>query len=143
MENIHKLRESVLEAITGVIQGMKENEPQLQQGLQQYTPAIMAFLQMVNNDEDCPIEVTKAATGVLGCDLSPLSNVVSTTVHLYRVSLVTHMCRAICHLYTCRDICGVMGPMVKPMLGQEFVGQVSYRSTFALAAVERRSLGSH
>ena len=66
MENIHKLRESVLGAITGVIQGIKGNLPQLQQGMQAYTQQIMQFLQLVDADEDCPIEVTKAATGVLG-----------------------------------------------------------------------------
>ena len=66
MENIHKLRESVLGAITGVIMGIKGNLPQLQQGMQAYTQQIMQFLQLVDADEDCPIEVTKAATGVLG-----------------------------------------------------------------------------
>ena len=67
IDNIHKLRESVLEAITGVIQGMKGHGPRLQQGLQQYAQPIMAFLQMVNNDEKCPIKVMEAATGLLGC----------------------------------------------------------------------------
>ena len=68
MENIHKLRESVLEAITGIIQGVKGQPPfaVLQPAMAAYAEPIMQFLRVVDNDEDCPIEVVKAATGVLG-----------------------------------------------------------------------------
>ena len=44
IENIHRLRESVLEAITGIIQGGKTNREMLQQGMMQYAEQIMQFL---------------------------------------------------------------------------------------------------
>lgn len=52
----------------GVVQGVKGDLPQLQAGMQPYGEQIMRFLQVIDSDEDCPIEVIKAATGVLGCD---------------------------------------------------------------------------
>lgn len=50
MENIHKLRESVLEAITGIIQGVKGQPPfaVLQGGMAQYAEPIMQFLRVVD-----------------------------------------------------------------------------------------------
>jgi importin subunit beta-1 len=73
IENVHKLRESVLEAMTGIIQGLKKNLEILGQGLQQYAPQIMEFLKVIATEEDTPPEVLKAAVGVLGdlCDGLP------------------------------------------------------------------------
>ena len=44
VENIQRLRESVLEAITGIIQGVKSNRGMLEQGMMQYAEQIMQFL---------------------------------------------------------------------------------------------------
>jgi hypothetical protein len=46
VENVHRLRESVLEAITGIIQGVKGNPEMLATGLMQnnYAQQIMEFL---------------------------------------------------------------------------------------------------
>ena len=81
IENINKLRESVLEAITGIIQGMKKSPEHLVQGLQPHAANIIEFLKTLATEEDTPPEVLKAATGVLGdmCDglmghIKPLLN---------------------------------------------------------------------
>ena len=44
VENIQRLRESVLDAITGIIQGVKSNRGMLEQGMMQYAEQIMQFL---------------------------------------------------------------------------------------------------
>ena len=81
IEDINKLRESVLEAITGIIQGMKKSPEHLVQGLQPHAANIIEFLKTLATEEDTPPEVLKAATGVLGdmCDglmghIKPLLN---------------------------------------------------------------------
>lgn len=67
IDNINDLRRSVLEAITGIIQGLGPKSPQvLVEGLSPHAVDIVEFLKMVAAEEDTPEEVIKAGTGVLG-----------------------------------------------------------------------------
>jgi importin subunit beta-1 len=64
IEYVNQLREGILEAYTGIIQGLKDGKRV--ELLLPYNEAIMDFLEMLSNDENRDYEVMSKAAGLIG-----------------------------------------------------------------------------
>eukprot|EP00562_Extubocellulus_spinifer_P003635 CAMPEP_0178537046 /NCGR_PEP_ID=MMETSP0696-20121128/36395_1 /TAXON_ID=265572 /ORGANISM="Extubocellulus spinifer, Strain CCMP396" /LENGTH=871 /DNA_ID=CAMNT_0020169277 /DNA_START=56 /DNA_END=2671 /DNA_ORIENTATION=+ len=64
IEYVNSLREGILEAYTGIVQGLKDGGKAA--ALMPYTDAIFSFLDMLSQDETRDIEVLGKAVGLLG-----------------------------------------------------------------------------
>uniref|UniRef100_A0A7S1UHI3 Importin N-terminal domain-containing protein n=2 Tax=Phaeomonas parva TaxID=124430 RepID=A0A7S1UHI3_9STRA len=64
IEYLQELRVSVLEAFTGILQGMVEDRKQL--ALVQYLPSVLNFLERISQDPNRTDELIKEACGVIG-----------------------------------------------------------------------------
>jgi len=64
IEYVNKLREGILEAYTGIIQGMKDGSRV--EVLLPYVDAIMGFLKLLSEDENRDSEVITKSAGLIG-----------------------------------------------------------------------------
>jgi importin subunit beta-1 len=64
IDYVNVLREGILEAYTGIVQGLKDsNRAEI---LMPYVESIMGFLEFVNNDENIDVAVINKAVGLIG-----------------------------------------------------------------------------
>jgi hypothetical protein len=125
VDSLNRLRESIFEAFTGIIQGLRTDN--VADNFLQYVPSVVQFAVNACNDPICSDDVIRCSIGVLGC----------VNFHVVVVRRVVRRCTSCCRSvvrnvlfmfviclfisYFCSDLAHSLGPKVKPQLHTEVI----------------------
>ena len=114
IDYVNILREGILEAYTGIVQGLKESNRT--EALIPYVESIMIFLELINNDENTDLTVINKAIGLIGYVIySTINQFLATSVAETNLDF-----SSIC--FTCnRDLASAFGPQLRQYAHAPFI----------------------